>query len=250
MNIEERAPGSHWSSDVGGFRLTDWDSVDELLAFRDAQREANPAAQLLFILDDRAQAAYTGGHALDKHCLREFDPAALPSEEGPLYEKEGRLTAERWASVVVPLLRARIAEATLPFEGQLLPLDAPEVELISLYQNVDRVFGTPLDCLTIDAAESSMAIAALPNGYFVDDLTPMQNYLLAEQLRVGFGYEILGLGSFLAAYVRDEVVDGREARAVIDSVRGLYEGMTDELAADWADAITGQRWFLLSYRGS
>ena len=249
MNIEERAPGTHWSSDVGGFRLTDWGDVDELLAFRDAQRVANPAAQLLFILDDGARAAYTGGHALDKHDLREFDPASFSAAERTLYEEEGRLRAERWASVVVPSMRMRVGEATLPFEGQLLPLDAPEVELLSLYQNVDRVFRTPLDCLTIAAAESSMAIAALPNGYFVDDLTPMQNYLLAEQLRIRFGYEILGLGSFLAAYVRDEVVDGPEARAVVDSVRGLYDDMTDEVASKWAEAVTGQRWFLLSYRG-
>ncbi|MEQ8460632.1 MAG: hypothetical protein RLO52_33845 [Sandaracinaceae bacterium] len=249
MNVDVRAPGTHPSSDLGGFRLTAWDDVNELLAFRDARRAAEPGTQLLFILDDAGQAAYTSGHARDTHGLSDLDPAQLPAEEQALYEKRGRLTPERWAAEGIPRLRAKARETTLTFTQQLIPIDDPDVELLSLYRDVSLAFGTPLDCLTIATTDPSMAIAALPNGYFVGDLTPMENYHLAEHLRTAFGYEVLGLGSYLAAYVRDEPVTAEEARAVIESVRGLYE-MTDDVVAEWASAVTGLRWLLLSYQGS
>jgi hypothetical protein len=47
-------------------------------------------------------------------------------------------------------------------------------------------------------------MAAQPNGYFADDLTPAEHYALAERLRSRFGYGILRLGSYLVAYVRPE----------------------------------------------
>ncbi|PRP93290.1 hypothetical protein ENSA5_43120 [Enhygromyxa salina] len=249
MKIEKREPGTHWSSDLGGFRISEWADVDELLAFRDGRRASEPGSQLLFILDDRAQAAYTSGHARNKHELLNIDPESLPPSERALYEKDARFTPERWASVAVPRLRALAEETTLSFKEDLIPIDDPDIDLLALYRDPSGVFRTPLDCLTIAADEASMAIAALPNGYFQGDLTPMENYKLAEYLREGFGYEVLGLGSFLAAYVRDEPVGEAEARGVIDSVHDLYP-MSDELAAEWAGMLTGQRWFLLSYRGS
>lgn len=249
MKIEARAPGTHWSSDLGGSRITDWTDVDALLAFRDERRAADPTSQLLFILDDGGQAAYTSGHACDTHALLRVDVDSLPPAEFELYDKDARVTPERWASLVIPQLRDLAANTTLSFRQQLIPIDDPDIELLSLYQNPKAVFGAPLDCLTIAADEPSMAIAALPNGYFEGDLTPMENYLLAEHLRTGFGYEVLGLGSFLAAYVRDDALAADEAQAVVESVRGLYK-MSDGLAAEWARLITGERWFLLSYRGS
>ncbi|MFT5355612.1 MAG: hypothetical protein ACI9KE_002831 [Polyangiales bacterium] len=105
MKIEPRAPGSHWSSDVGGFRVTEWKDVDELLAFRDERRAAEPGSRLLFVLDDAGQAAYTSGHARDKHDLLNIDSETLPPDEYALYEKDARYTPERWASVMVPRLR-------------------------------------------------------------------------------------------------------------------------------------------------
>lgn len=249
MKIEVRAPGTHWSSDVGGYRITEWSDVDELLAFRDERRVAEPATQLLFVLDDGGQAAYTSGHACDMHKLCPIDPEALPADERALYEEGGRLTAERWASVVVPRLRALAEESTLSFDVQLISIADSDVALLELYRDPSRAFQSPLDCLAVRAAEPSMAIAALPNGYFEDDLTPTQNYLLAEHLRTRFGYEVLGLGSYLAAYVREKPVSADEAHAIVESVRGLY-GMSDTLAAEWARAITGLRWLLLSYRGN
>lgn len=249
MKFETRAPGTHWSSDLGGFRITEWADVDELLAFRDERRAAEPGSQLLFILDDGAQAAYTSGHARDAHELLNIDPESLPPEEYALHDKDARYTPARWASAVIPTLRSRAAETTLSFKKQLIPIDDADIDLLSLYRDPSRAFCAPLDCLTIATDEPSMAIAALPNGYFEGDLTPMENYKLAEYLREGFDYEVLGLGSFLAAYVRDEPVTEAEARAVIDSVHDLYP-MSDELAAEWAELLAGKRWFLLSYRGS
>ncbi|MCA9619813.1 MAG: hypothetical protein KC731_12390 [Myxococcales bacterium] len=249
MKVEVRAPGSHWSSDVGGYRLSDWADVDELLAFRDARRAEEPGTQLLFVLDDAGQAAYTSGHAVDKHELRDVELDELPEEERAHHAETLRLTPARWAAIVVPRIRAKAAETTLTFSEQLIPIDNPDVDLLALYEDTSRVFGAPLDALTIATTEPSMAVAALPNGYFSDDLTPMENYLLAEQLRDAFGYEIFGLGSYLVAYVRKDPVDAVQARAVVASVRGLYDAMSDDLAADWARVIAGRRWLLLSYRG-
>jgi hypothetical protein len=124
----------------------------ELLAFRDERRAAEPGSQLLFVLDDAGQAAYTSGHACDMHDLLNIDSETLPPNEYALYDKDARYTPERWASVMVPRHRALAADATLSFDQQLIPIDDADIDLVALYRDTAGVYRSPLDCLTITAA--------------------------------------------------------------------------------------------------
>ena len=94
-----------------------------------------------------------------------------------------------------------------------------------------------------------MGVAAYPNGYFSDDLSPMQNYLLAELLRTEFGLELFGLGSFLAGYLRTEPFSRAEAKELVERVRDLLYELSDAGATKWVEATIGRRWFVLSYCG-
>lgn len=248
MNVEQ--VDSNGPSLFGrGYKISDWSTVDELLAFRDEKRSADPATQLLFILDDPNQAEYTSYHAVDTHDLKDVSPNDLPPDERAVYEEKYDLTEARVRSLVAAALLRLADNTTFDVDQRLIPIDAEEVELLEAYENPQRAFGSPAYCLETPGEEPSLAIAALPNGYFRGDLDPGENYLLAEQLRQSFGYEIVGLGSCLAAYVRPEPVNLDEAKEVVASVAGLYMKFNDEHAAAWAAATADRRLFLLHYRG-
>ena len=249
MKVEAFSPSEYGKP--GGWWLSDWAAVDDILKFRDRQCQAQPGRRVLCVLDDQAQAHYTSGHAIGKHNLDLPYEAQLTAEELERFESDAILTPERWANTVTTRLMKLASEASLDATaGRLIPINSADVGLLDIYRHPDRAFTTPLKCYAIHADNPSLSIAALPNGYFTDDLTPVENYLLAEQMRTRFGYEILGLGSFLAAFVRPEPLSEAGVSKVISSVRDMYMGMTDELAAEWAATAANRRWFLLSYRGS
>lgn len=239
-----------FGTDLGGFRLTGWQNLDELLRFRDEHRARVPGEQLLLIIDDHGQAAYTAGHSMEANGLKEVDESALSDEERVLFEEHFRLTPQRWADTVVPALRTAALETTLVFGQQLTPIDNEDIDLLAMYDDLGGVIQEPLECAVIASDQPSMAIAALPNGYFQGDLSPMDNYLLAEKLRTDFGYEIVGLGAMFVLYARDEPVGAELAAEVVGAVRDLYAGMTADLAAAWVAKLTGLRWLLLSYSGA
>jgi len=211
--------------------LSGWSSIDDLLDFRDDVRSESPGTQLLYITDDFDQATYQSSHAADMYL-----PAALD-----LREHSTLMTA--W-------LQRQLVGATLDLDDKLIPIDDSSIDLFGLLDDPSRLFRAPLRVLRIETDHPSMAIAAMPNGYFHGDLTPAQNYLLAERMRRNFGLEIFGLGSDSAVYCRAEPISAAEAHAVVGSVKEMYRGMTDELAAQWATRTVGARWFLLSYRGA
>lgn len=213
-------------------RLHGWTNPDELLGWRDRLRAANPTLQTLFILDDEDQASYQSSHATSDLWLT------------------GEEDLSEFSAIMVAWLRSELDDATLELDSKLTGIGDRDINLLHSLEDYDTVFPSPLGCLLVESVDPSMAIAALPNGYFLGDLTPAQNYLLAEQLRAQFGLEVFGLGASFAAFCRPEVLSTAEAAAVVGSVKDMYYDMTDELADEWAAKTVGRRWFLLSYRGA
>lgn len=249
MKLEEIKPNEF--GQPGGWNISDWETVDQLLDFRDTRKLETPDQQLLFILDDIHQASYTSMHATTSGELDSVPDGYLTEDEQASYDSECKISLAQRTKIVIGNLTASIEQTTLDLNsGNLIPIDEDEVDLVNLHNQTSYVFNSPALCKKIVASDPSMAIAAHPNGYFADDLNPAENYLLAEHMRNNFGYEILGLGSFLAAYVRPEPFDKGEVTTVIESIRGLYMEMTDEKVAQWANIAADRRWFLLSYRGS
>jgi len=230
MDIE-KAPEERDLAEQPTYELSGWETIEEVLDFRNAIREERPGTQVLFILDDYGQALYTSGHAVHLY----------PSPELDLAE---------FSTLMTGWLREKLEEPTAEFDDTLIPIDDPDIDLLGLLQNPSLVFRSPLRGFIVASDEPSMAIAAQPNGYFTGDLTAAQNYLIAERLREQFGLEIFGLGSSSVAYCRDTALDVAEAQAIVDSFKGMYDDMTDELAAQWAALTAGKRWFLLSYLGA
>lgn len=238
----------------GGWTLSGWSSLEELFEFRENERMKHPGWQLLFVLDDQGQADYTSMHAVNSLGLDVPDMTTMSTNERELYENELILSPQRWSYAVQENLRKNIeveqADFSL-FRQELLPVDSEEIELVEAYKNpMVEVFCEPLRCHRIETNDPSMAVAAHPNGYFAGDLSPGQNYILAEHLRKTYSYEIVGLGSFFAAYVRAEPLTTSQAAELINSIAIMYMPTDPTVTARWVEAATDQRWLLLHYRGS
>ncbi len=175
----------------------------------------------------------------------------MSAEELATYNETYRLTPERHVEVIKNNLDPVVAE--LSFDqtwSQLLPIDEEEVELLLANRNPAITFtGRPL-CLHVPVPYPTDAIVGAPNGYFSGDLTPAQNYVLAEHMRTEHGYELLGLGSFLIAFVRPEPATVTEAKAALDSVGWMYQGWNEAAAQELAEQVSGSRVLVLSYRGA
>ena len=210
--------------------ITNWADVDELLDLRTELRSQIPGAQPLFVIDDAGQASYTRGH-------RTQDVGFIGEEDH-----------HEFSAIMVRWLEGENAQDTFEFDEPLIPIDDASIDLLGHLDDPDRVFVDPLHCWVVESPDPSMAIAAFPNGYFLGDLSPAQNYLLAEKLRQTHGLKLFGLGARFAAFCRADPISADEAKQVVGAVRHMYAEMTDELAAQWAEKTAGRRWFLVSYR--
>lgn len=231
------------------FVLSGWSDIEELFAFREAFLRENPGQQMLFILDNADQAGYTSGHAGDLHGLTPYgDVLDLTAEQMAVWEQDYVAPPEVFSRYVVNQILAKLDER-LEIANPI-HLESSDRDFFDCLKDENQIFASPIFAATVFADETSMGIAAHPNVYFSDDLSPMQNYLLAELLRVEFGLELFGLGSFLAGYLRSDPFTGDDAERLIARVRGLLYEMTDAAATKWVEATVGQRWFVLSYSGS
>lgn len=245
MKVDKFSPEFH---SLPSFRLSGWSDVEELFEFRDAFLHDHPGQQMLFVLDDSAQAGYQSGHAQHKHGLAPHgDALDLTTEQRAVWEEDQIAPAEIYSAFVVNAIRSKL-DNEFKIEKRI-HLELSDVEFFECLEDESRIFASPLRAATVFADETSMGIAAYPNGYFADDLSPMQNYLLAELLKAEFGIELFGLGSFLAGFVSADPFTKQEAQAIVSRVRGLLYEMSDEAADKWTETTAGQRWFVLSYVG-
>lgn len=250
MEIETFAPGHAFDAAFRATRFTDW-QIDDLLRFWDSHRVSNPSERLLFVLDDQDQASYTSSHAQFTVGLSHFDEAILSDPEKAAYHETYRLTPERHVEVVRNNLAPLVAELSFDLSWEnLLPVDEEEIELVLANRNPPITFTSRPLCLHVPVTEPSDAIIGAPNGYFAGDLTPAQNYVLAEHLRTEHGYELMGLGSFLIAFVRAEPASFKQAKAALDSIGWMYARWDEDTAERLTNEVLGSRVLVLSYRGS
>ena len=117
-------------------------------------------------------------------------------------------------------------------------------------------FGQTALALHVPVTHPSEALFGAPNGYFLGDLTPAQNFVLAEHLRINHAYELMGLGASLIDFIRADPADKDDVAAVLDSVAWLYRDWNDT-SGEWHDPVpglkasaTGSRLLFLGYSGA
>jgi hypothetical protein len=226
----------------------------ELRAILKEQQAAHPLCRAFMGFDDVGQADYTSGHvafgmALDEvegRDLSRYDPARFDPEDPRADCPE--LFPERLANFMDYIGRE---SGGIP-EGVLSWSD-PDVlnDVLSANRDPDAVCRIArerdffIQFAPVD--RPAQVLASFPNGYFHGDLTPAQNYALAERFHREFGLELDGIGSSFLSFGRDAPLDGETAQAAAIAILALYSEAPAGAAEELAAMMTGRDWVLVRY---
>lgn len=226
----------HWPCDARIARgLT---RFADLMALQAELQRERPDLCVLATLDDLGQAQYTSMHAVHTH-----DLDAEPGDGG----------TDRFSILLANLRRLKKAD---DLQRAYRRIDWDDVDdesrsILALNRDPDSALllgnepGIVLLFVPVDTAAD--AIAAFPNGYFSQDLSPMQNHALAARLEATHGMALSGIGASFLAFRRAVPLDASGAEALAGEIADFYEGTPPDDAAALAGALTGRDWLLLRY---
>jgi hypothetical protein len=215
------------------------DSFADFLAIYDQKSAANPDHHIFASLDDYSQACYTSGHAMGKYDLDPTDGdggAELSS-------------AEKFATTYTKFIAQTGKVAFADLAGRLMGnAGDDEPSLVDLNTNPDQCLDREIVMQIVPVTLPEDALAAFPNGYFSDDLTPFDNHALAAHLRNRYGYKLIAIGAAYVCFLRDEVVDEADAKAVATDIVALYSDVDEVTAVSGLAAVlSGKRYLITNY---
>ena len=238
-----------------GYRIDDVVSMRALLDILSEKRAAHPGMQLLATLDHLQQAFYTSGHTIGFHDLDEtegydlsgVDPSAF--EDG---EHRGYLGTKSEFFIRHSNFQKR---ATVRFEelrGKLFwKPTADRPDFFAVNAKPDAILDNTIYVQAVPVARPCEALCAFPNGYFTDDLTPMENFAVAQRFEERYGYALFGVGASYIGYLKSRDLTIPEMRAFADDILSLYRDAGDpSLPARVAAVIGAQPFVLLNFNGS
>lgn len=228
-------------------------SFAELLALHARLQVERPEVRVLASLDDRGQAEYTSGHAIEDsdldstegHDLSGLGPAAF--EDGA---HRGYLSTPEEFPIRLANLRARPVEldalrGTLDWEG--------EEDILAANREPDAALRIESELVLfqfVPVARAADALAAFPNGYFSCDLDPFASHALARHLEAEHGLGLFGVGASYLGFRSAAPLDAGAAARLAGDVVGFYAGAPAGAVEALAALLTGRDWVLLRYTES
>ncbi|MCH1923617.1 hypothetical protein L9G74_04625 [Shewanella sp. C32] len=238
------------------YRLTDYQSFDEVLAFYEQQRAAEPDHQWLLTLDDLAQADYTSCHACLSHDLDDvrtlstaLDLSHLPATRFEDGKHVGYVTLPAEMIIRQTNFQQRLAETSFEqvIERNIGFTTDYEVDFLRANQQPLSVIDDVILLIKVPVSEPLEALLGLPNGYFSSDLSPMESYRLAERLQRDFGYRLLGVGASYLGFYQTRALTGADVTQLLMLMQQVYRDITPEQLQQVEQVVTHQPLLLLSY---
>lgn len=250
------AAGSFDPHVCDGYHCTHITDFRTLIALVRAKAAAHPDRAVFATLDDYGQACYTSGHARGAHELdvdesldldafydREHapgSPASIAHHE-TLFTVMRRNLLAKAEGITFADLAGKLDLNHLDSPGFLALNAAPDAALDDRGEHY--LLLAPVD----DPAE---AISAFPNGYFHDDLSPMDILVLARRLR-SYGYRLFGIGASYVGFLRDQPITDEDANLLARDILSLHTHREPPVQIDAVvRTLKAHEWLLLFYRNN
>ncbi|WP_313101690.1 hypothetical protein [Epilithonimonas sp.] len=98
----------------------------------------------------------------------------------------------------------------------------------------------------VPVEKTYQGIIGFPNGYFVSDLNPFENYALAKYLFEKYGYELFGIGASFLGFIRRDSLDKVQASKLIADLSKLYN-CTETILSRLLEPIQNNKHMFLKY---
>jgi hypothetical protein len=154
------------------------------------------------------------------HDLSALEPSCF--EQG---EHLGHLTTK--AEFPIRLANLRRASQKSTFHGLKGKLhwghDGRGLDFFELNADPSRVLDRDETLVQVVPVQFAFeTLAAFPNGYFSDDLSPMDLWCLAQHLEGEYGIELFGIGASYAAFAHSRALSELDERRAASDVLSLY----------------------------
>ncbi len=217
-------------------------SFEDLRHWRQMVANRHPDALILASLDDLQQARYTSGHCVDMYRLDELKGHDLSYMSSDRFE-DGSFADYLRLPEDFPIRLANFHRE--------LAADTPKPErrgwrcVSDVNEDPDAVTDDFGIIQAVPAARAADMIAALPNGYFGDDMSPFDIHRLAVELEE-LGYQLIAMGASYLAFWSEAVLSDAQIAQRGVLVAALY----DDPDIDALNAVlAGERHLILRYTG-
>lgn len=226
-------------------RLTQAESLAQLLAVLDELRRAQPDFRFLCTLDDVHQCRYTSMHASEDGRIALHDADTNFDDPEAVHAWE----ALRLAHAVRQLDRPDLRRAWTEMAGTLWTTAADIDALVAMNAEPDGVLDEVVYVQRLPVPRDDLAIAGLPNGYFSCDWDVFQNHAVIRHLEARYGYRFFGIGASWLGFERDVPPEASLARELVAELAALYAAEMDATRA-WRALealLPSRRTLLLGY---
>ncbi|CAH0533346.1 hypothetical protein VST7929_01212 [Vibrio stylophorae] len=189
-----------------------------------------PQAQILFSLDDYPQACYTSMHSISANNLddnTDCDTSAFAQDmdQGDYCGDD----EEHFQFMMIKQNLARLVQAT-PVESLYVErwdffgeYGSHEQDYLAFYQHPSRIMDIEeAHLFVVPVEENHLSLAAFPNGYWTDNLSPQQNARLAQLLKTQFGLHLFAIGAMFIGFIKTRNLSTTEQDALYQLCVTMY----------------------------
>ncbi|MFF2554122.1 hypothetical protein ACFVUS_24200 [Nocardia sp. NPDC058058] len=222
-------------------RFDEVESLSELLTAVESLREKYAPARLLCTLDNVNQCMYTSMHASYSGLL-DHDEPEYGDDLAAAHSADNARIAHIAALLDAP--DSRIAWGAL---GGTRGASRTDLEaLVEINREPDRAVDDVVIVQRVPVPRDDLAIAGIPNGYFIDDWNTFQNQAVIRRM-AAHGYRHIATGAALLGFDRPSPPTETEAGAVVEDLAFLYGEPDSALWPQLAKVLCGQRILLIGY---
>ncbi|WP_166115155.1 hypothetical protein [Pseudoalteromonas sp. Z9A5] len=211
----------------GYYRIHDLDDINKLLDEVQVLSQENQGYRFIMTLDDMGQASYTSMHSKMSNDLD--DGTWLSTENIDPSWMDGSFLRDDLSFDQQFLIRKLgfkhgLSKVQLEdvFEKNLFLGHESKKEIIESNKNPLAIIDKEVYLLKVPVKYSYEAIFSFPNGYFSCDLSPFENYRLAEHLEKEYGFHLFGIGASYISFSKGPDFDAQKIEMLLEFLAKIY----------------------------
>lgn len=220
------------------YRIHELADVNELLDEIEILSQENKGYRFIITLDDIGQASYTSMHS---KMSNELDDGKWLSKENidPSWMDGSFLRDDLNfdQQFLIRRLGFKHGLSAVKFEDVFKKLlflnEESRKEVIESNKNPLSIIDKEVYLLKVPVEFSYEAIYSFPNGYFSCDLSPFENYRLAEHLEKEYGFELFGIGASYISFTKGPDFDAQKIDMFLELLSKIYLDNEDKEFIDF-----------------
>ncbi|UDL06506.1 hypothetical protein [Marinobacter sp. CA1] len=211
----------------GYYRIHDLVDINDILYEAQVLSQGSHGYKFIMTLDDIGQASYTSMHSKMSNELdggewltsENIDPSWMDGDflrDDLGFDKKFLI---RKLGFKHGLSNVKLEDI---FKKSLFLDQESRDDVIEVNKNPLTVIDKEVYLLKVPVEYSYEAILSFPNGYFSCDLSPFENYRLAEHLEKEYGFHLFGIGASYISFIKGPRFEPKKVDMILEFLAKIY----------------------------